>query len=217
MASAPTSSSDDELMRAFIAGDTAAMEALFDRHRKAVFGWLVRHAADRAEAEDLYQEAWLRIIRGAGAYEPGNFAAWMWRIVRNLAADRAKKMKPALILDAPVDCEDGDSLLVDTIEDSAAVHALDGMEAAERRQRVGAAIGRLSAALKEVVTLRINAELEFREIAEMLNLPLGTVLARMHNAVAKLKQMILAETTRSDFNAETQSRAFQKDKNQNER
>ena len=91
------------------------------------------------------------------------------------------------------------------------------LEAAERRQRVGAAIGRLSAALKEVVTLRINAELEFREIAEMLNLPLGTVLARMHNAVAKLKQMILAETTRSDFNAETQSRAFQKDKNQNER
>ncbi len=192
MASAPASS-DDELMRAFIAGDSAAMEALFDRHRKAVFGWLVRHAGSRAEAEDLYQEVWLRIIRGADSYEPGSFGAWMWRIVRNLATDHARKKRPALILDAPADGEGDDSLLVDTIEDSAAVHALEGIEAAERRKRVGAAVDRLSAALKEVVTLRINAELEFREIAEVLGLPLGTVLARMHNAVAKLKQMILKD------------------------
>ncbi len=192
MKEAPTRS-DDELMRAFIAGDTAAMEALFDRHRRAVFGWLVRHAEDRAEAEDLYQEVWLRVIRGAPSYKPGSFNAWLWRIVRNHAADHARRKKPALSLDAPVDGEEDGASFVDSIPDSAAVHALDGMDAAERRERVGSAVASLSAALREVVLLRVNAELEFREIAELLHLPLGTVLARMHNAVAKLKRMVARE------------------------
>ena len=67
------------------------------------------------------------------------------------------------------------------------------MDAAERRERVGSAVASLSATLREVVLLRVNAELEFREIAELLHLPLGTVLARMHNAVAKLKRMVARE------------------------
>ena len=187
------SPSDDELMRAFIDGDTAAMEALFNRHRRELFGWLVLHAENRSEAEDIYQETWLRVLENASAYTPdGNFRAWLWRIARNLAADRARKKKPALILDAPSG-EDDEAPMLDSIPDETAVHALAGMEADERRARVRTAVGRLSAALRDVVLLRVNGELEFREIAQTLDLPLGTVLARMHNAVAKLKKMLVKE------------------------
>jgi RNA polymerase sigma-70 factor (ECF subfamily) len=187
------SPSDDELMRAFIDGDTTAMEALFNRHRRELFGWLVLHAENRSEAEDIYQETWLRVLENASAYTPdGNFRAWLWRIARNLAADRARKKKPALILDAPSG-EDDEAPMLDSIPDETAVHALAGMEADERRARVRTAVGRLSAALRDVVLLRVNGELEFREIARTLDLPLGTVLARMHNAVAKLKKMLVKE------------------------
>jgi len=187
------SPSDDELMRAFTDGDTAAMEALFNRHRRELFGWLVLHAENRSEAEDIYQETWLRVLENASAYTPdGNFRAWLWRIARNLAADRARKKKPALILDAPSG-EDDEAPMLDSIPDETAVHVLAGMEADERRARVRTAVGRLSAALRDVVLLRVNGELEFREIARTLDLPLGTVLARMHNAVAKLKKMLVKE------------------------
>jgi len=187
------SPSDDELMRAFIDGDTAAMEALFNRHRRELFGWLVLHAENRSEAEDIYQETWLRVLENASTYTPdGNFRAWLWRIARNLATDRARKKKPALILDAP-SREDDEAPMLDSIPDETAVHALAGMEADERRARVRTAVGRLSAALRDVVLLRVNGELEFREIARTLDLPLGTVLARMHNAVAKLKKMLVKE------------------------
>ena len=181
--------SDDALMSAFIAGDTAAMEALFDRHRQAVFGWIRHHVSDSAEAEDMYHDVWLRIIRQAQSYRPGGFRAWMWRIVRNCTIDHARKMRPELTLDgaANVANPDGETL-IDTIPDESAVHALTGMEAVERRTAVTAAIDALSPPLKEVVLLRIQGELEFREIAAQLGLPLGTVLARMHNAVEKLKR-----------------------------
>ncbi len=181
-------------MRSFIAGDTTAMEVLFDRHRSAVFTWLLHHAECRAEAEDMYQEAWLRIIRSAESYTSGNFGAWLWRIVRNLATDRARKKRPALTLDAPaVDEESDGATIVDAVPDATAVHALEKLETEERRSRLRAAVNGLSAALKEVVLLRINAELDFTDIAELLHIPLGTVLARMHNAKAKLKEMLAKE------------------------
>jgi DNA-directed RNA polymerase specialized sigma24 family protein len=80
---------------------------------------------------------------------------------------------------------------VDSIPDSAAVHALDGMDAAERRERVGSAVASLSATLREVVLLRVNAELEFREIAELLSdsvlrekLKASTDAAELHGMIA---------------------------------
>lgn len=188
------SSSDDALMSAFIAGDAAAMEALFDRHRQAVFGWMRRHVRDASDAEDLYHDVWLKIIRQAHSYRPGGFKAWMWRIVRNCVIDNARKMRPDLILDA--DEEGEGEALIDSIPDASAVHALSGMEAEERRAAVYGAMDELSPPLREVVLLRIHGELEFREIAAVLDLPLGTVLARMHNAIAKLKSRLAGKGER---------------------
>ena len=97
--------SDDDLIGAFKAGNGSAMEALFGRYRKPVYAWLLRTAPDRAEAEDLYQEVWLKVIRGVGGYSAGGFKAWLWRIVRNAAADRARKHVATPILDEPLSDE----------------------------------------------------------------------------------------------------------------
>ena len=182
--------SDGDLFGAFKAGDGSAMEALFARYRKPVYSWLLRMAPDRAEAEDLYQEAWLKVIRGADGYSAGNFKAWLWRIVRNVAADRARKKMAAPVLDEPVSDEADAETRTSLVADEVAVSALERMEAAERRGFLRAAIGGLSARLRDVVLLRIGGELEFHEIAEVLGLPLGTVLGRMNLAVRKLREAV---------------------------
>ena len=179
---------DDELMAAFIVGDAAAMETLYLRYRQSVYSWLLRMTGDAAEAEDIYQDVWLKVIRSASNYRSGNFRAWLWQIVRNNTTDRMRKKSPSLVLDAPVCAAgEGEHTVVDQLSDDAAANALMQIEESERKSAVCDAIDALPAAQREVVLLRITGELSFKEIADMLAAPIGTVLARMHNAVKSLK------------------------------
>ena len=182
--------SDDDLIRDFRAGDGSAMETLFGRYRKPVFGWLLRMVQDEGEAEDLHQEVWLKIIRGIDGYSSGSFRAWLWRIVRNASVDRSRKHVAELILDAPVEEGPDAAAHVDQVFDDSAVSALTRMEEAERKAAVREAVDGLSKRLKEVVLLRLNGELKFQEIADILGLPIGTVLGRMNLALTKLRQML---------------------------
>ena len=190
MTSSSDRRSDDDLIRAFRTGDGSAMEALFGRYRRAVFGWLLRMAQDEGEAEDLHQEVWLKIIRGIDGYSSGSFRAWLWRVVRNAAADRARKHVAEPILDAPVEEGADAAAFVDQMPDDKVVSALTRLEEAERKAAVREAVDGLSRRLKEVVLLRLNGELKFQEIADILGLPIGTVLGRMNLALAKLRQVL---------------------------
>ena len=190
MTSASDRRSDDDLIRAFRTGDGSAMEALFGRYRRAVFGWLLRMSQDEGEAEDLHQEVWLKIIRGIDGYSSGSFRAWLWRVVRNAAVDRARKLMAEPISDAPVEEGTDAAAFVDQVPDDTAVSALTRLEEEERRAAVREAVDGLSRRLKEVVLLRLNGELKFQEIADILGLPIGTVLGRMNLALAKLRQAL---------------------------
>ncbi len=190
MTSSSDRRSDDELIRAFRTGDGSAMEALFGRYRRAVFGWLLRMSQDEGEAEDLHQEVWLKIIRGIDGYSSGSFRAWLWRVVRNAAVDRARKLMAEPILDAPLEEGADAAAFVDQVPDDTVVSALTRLEEAERRAAVREAVDGLSRRLKEVVLLRVNGELKFQEIADILGLPIGTVLGRMNLALAKLRQAL---------------------------
>ena len=182
---------DDELMAAFIVGDSAAMETLFFRYRQSVYSWLLRMTGDAAEAEDIYQDVWLKVIRHAADYRSGSFRAWLWQIVRNKATDRMRKMSPSLILDSPISAEgESEETIVDQLSDDRAADALMQIEEVERRRVVCEAIEALPMAQREVILLRVNGELPFKEIADMLAAPMGTVLARMHKAVKSLKDTL---------------------------
>ena len=190
MTSSADSRSDDDLVRAFRTGDGSAMEALFGRYRRSVFGWLLRMSQDEGEAEDLHQEVWLKVIRGIDGYSAGSFRAWLWRVVRNAAADRARKHVAEPILDAPVEEGADAAAFVDQVPDETVVSVLTRREEEERRAAVREAVDGLSRRLKEVVLLRLNGELKFQEIADILGLPIGTVLGRMNLALAKLRQAL---------------------------
>lgn len=188
--------SDDDLMRDFLAGDASAMEVLFSRYRQSVYTWLRNRIDDDSEAEDVYQDAWLKILRSASSYERGNFRAWLWQIVRNLVIDRSRKMHPELILDEPIGGEGSESATataLDMISDESAATTLDRIAEKERRAFVRKEIEALPVLQREVVELRIDAELEFKEIADMLGVSINTVLGRMHLAVKKLKESVKRE------------------------
>ena len=105
---ADTADSDESLISAFKAGDALAMEALFGRYRRNVYGWLVRMLADETEAEDVYQDVWLRVVRNVDSYRNGSFKCWLWRIVHNCTTDRMRRKLPSLTLDVQ-DCDDDDA------------------------------------------------------------------------------------------------------------
>ena len=184
--------SDDELIAMFIVGDAMAMETLFHRYKKSVYSWLLRTTADVSESEDLYHEIWLKVISRSEKYKPGNFKAWLWQIVHNTTIDRLRKRSPLLVLDEPVDADDeSGQTVLNQLSDDTAVNALMQIEEKERKEIICRAIEELPPVHREVVLLRINGELSFKEISELLTVPLGTVLARMHHAVNNLKEILL--------------------------
>src|SRR3981081_2718681 len=85
---------DEELLAAFQQGDVGAFEALLRRHRAPLFTFLLRMLGDRERAEDLAQETFLRIVKGAAAWEQrARFQTWLYTIARNLCVDQSRRDK----------------------------------------------------------------------------------------------------------------------------
>ncbi|MCB9833352.1 MAG: sigma-70 family RNA polymerase sigma factor [Planctomycetes bacterium] len=168
-----------------------AFEELMRRHHGRLFGAMARMLRDRDQVEDLCQEAFLRAWRGLEAFSgDAAFYTWLYRIARNLVASEFRRERsrpnPRLSLDQPLD-DDGASLEV------AAPDAADpAREAAstERRLAVARAIRDLPPDFREVVVLRDLDRRSYEEMAELLELPVGTVRSRLHRARMELKSRL---------------------------
>lgn len=173
---------DDELIRRHGRGERGAFEALVGRHQAALYGYLLARAGDRPTADDLFQEVFLEVLDSLGGYEPrGRFRAWLFAVARHRTADlfrridrrRERPLDPARV--GPCDGPGPD----------------ERAESAEERARLAEAVDRLRPKLRETYLLRIGAGLTFREIAESLDCPLGTVLTRMRYALDQLRQLLV--------------------------
>lgn len=182
--------SDAELLQAFVQGEMRAFDALMMRYRATLFGWLVSMTSNRSDAEDLFQELWIRVMRHAGRFHNVSFKAWVWKIARNLVIDFRRKSRPTISLDAVVDQDD--TPLVERMA-TAEGAPYQGMEFSDISRRVMAAVDELPDMQKEVFLMRVQGELTFKEIASTLDIPLNTALGRMHDAVKKLKRQLSEE------------------------
>jgi RNA polymerase sigma-70 factor (ECF subfamily) len=183
---------DEQLMRRFQRGDARAFETLMHRHRTPIHAFLRRHLGDRARAEDLLQETFLRVVKGAAAWEPrAAVRTWLFAIARNLAADEARRrvFRDADPLDA---APDGEVPRAERIAgegrapDDAAGDALV-------RPRLEAALAALPAEQREVFLLREHAGLSFPEIAEATGANENTVKSRLRYALVALRDRLAAE------------------------
>ena len=181
--------SDERLMLRFQAGDARAFEVLVRRHRTPVFTFLVRLTGDRGRAEDLCQEAFLRVVRAsAGWEERARFRTWLFRIARNLAVDEARRLglRRAEPLDPKPDEHTGDEPVT---EDPPPDRAAD---ASLLRPKLLAALGALPPEQREVFLLREYSGLRFAAIAEVTGTPENTVKSRMRYALDALRAELAA-------------------------
>ena len=174
-------------------GDARAFEVLLVRHRKPVYNFIFRFVSDRAQAEDLLQETFLRVVRGAGTWKQGSkFTTWLYTIARNQCVDLSRRMKlrRAQSLDAPVKAGETDgAALMDMVADGGAPvdrRAMGG----ELQGRLKAAIAALSEEQREVFLMREILDMQFGEIAEVTGVPENTVKSRMRYALEKLRDLL---------------------------
>ena len=178
---------DEALVLRYRRGDVAAFEALVDRHRAGVYRFLSRFLHDRARAEDLTQECWLRFIGAAPGWSArAPFRIWLYAIARNLATDEARRMTHRRH---------------ESIDDSAANRPFAELAAPGRTPEEAAldrlmqpalerAIGALPAEQREVFLLREFEGVAFAEIAAITGAPLPTVKSRMRYALEALRRTL---------------------------
>jgi RNA polymerase sigma-70 factor (ECF subfamily) len=184
--------SDESLMEQYQKGEVRAFEVLLGRHRGPVYNFLYRYVNHQALAEDLLQEVFLRVIKGADAYQRNaKFTTWLYTIARNLCVDasRRQKHRRAASLDQPMDKSgEGDgAALRDVIPHGGA--AVDRQVIGkELGGRIEQAIARLVEEQREVFVMREILNMPFKEIAEVTKVPENTVKSRMRYALEKLRE-----------------------------
>jgi RNA polymerase sigma-70 factor, ECF subfamily len=201
--------SDEELMLAYQRGEVHAFEALMHRHRGPVFNFILRFTGDRARAEDLLQEAWLKVVRGASDYQPrARFTTWLYTLARNLCVDSSRKerYRKTESLDAPARGQEEGRTLAEALPDS---RALPDREAHHARLRplLEKVLGTLPAEQREVFCLREFAGIPFREIAEVTGASENTVKSRMRYALEALRRRLSELGVDGDWDAEERTAA----------
>ncbi len=185
---------DEELVTAYLEeDDEQAFRRLVERHQDRIFGYLMGMVKDRAVANDLFQETFERVIKAMhgqrGSYDrQGQWLSWVMSIARNAAIDHTRKQKKWS--DVPQDEDEGRSFW-DTLEDDSP-YADEQLHRAEQREWLDEHIEQLAPEQKEVLLLRQETDLTFREIAELQDVSINTALGRMRYALKNLRKMMEA-------------------------
>jgi RNA polymerase sigma-70 factor, ECF subfamily len=172
-------------------GDLDALSALIARYQNRLYRYLLRLVRNEAEAEDLFQETWLRVadkIRGFDANR--NFDAWLFTVARNLAIDHLRRVRPQS-LDEPGPEGDPGSTMADRLASSERP-AIDGILERERFGRVHRALDALPTVYREVLTLRFEEEMKIEDIAGVMGTPVSTVKSRLRRSLVQMRDYMEA-------------------------
>jgi len=171
--------SDEALMRRYQSGDGAAFELLYRRHSGRLHRFVTRMTSGGAEADEIFQEVWLAIIKGRERYVPSaRFVTFLFSIAHRRAADRLRfaHTHPTEELDA--EYNDTTDTPLDTVLNAALGHALQ------------AAIATLPLPQREAFLLQAEAELSLDEISQAAGVPRETVKSRLRYAHRRLRQAL---------------------------
>src|SRR3989454_8248780 len=193
---------DEELLAAYQQGDPGSFEDLLRRHRAPLFTFLLRMLGDRERAEDLAQEAFLRIVKGAAAWEQrARFTTWLYTIARNLCVDQSRRDKFRRADSLDQTGPDDDPPLVDSVPGREAPPDR-GAESSRLRPLLQKALLSLPAEQREVFVLREQAGVPFKEIAGMVGVNENTVKSRMRYALEGLRKALAAAGVSEETAAE---------------
>jgi RNA polymerase sigma-70 factor (ECF subfamily) len=177
------------LIEACRQGDPGAFNLLVWRWEKPLYNFIWKYVGDATLAEDLVQDTFLRVLRSIRRYShQGSLSTWLYRIAINLCKDHLKRKRlPMVSLHDYYTTASGDRIHVqDRIADEGAVTDRE-MHAEERAELVRRLLGSLPEEERAVILLKEYQELTFREIAEVLGVPEGTVKSRLYHGLRSMR------------------------------
>jgi RNA polymerase sigma-70 factor, ECF subfamily len=178
--------SDEELMLSYREGDASAFDRLYARHKGSLYRFMLRSIRDRALAEELYQEVWMRAIEARGRYEAqAKFTTWLYTIAHNRMVDHWRKRGLTLV---SLDGEGGEGALEPAA--SAAEDPLRKLEGREKLERFARALAALPLAQREAFLLREEGDMSVAEIAKATGSNEEAAKSRLRYALQKLKQAV---------------------------
>ncbi|HAP00828.1 MAG TPA: RNA polymerase subunit sigma-24 [Bacteroidetes bacterium] len=181
---------DHELVRQYQRGNEQALASLIQMHKQRIFTAIYMFVRDRYIAEDIFQETFIKIVqrlRDDAYHEEGKFLPWALRIANNLCIDYYRKTKRTPKV--KVTTQDGKDIFsfMNFSDDGNAEQSMVRKEAHERVRKL---VNLLPPEQKEVVVLRHYADLSFKEIADLTNVPVNTCLGRMRYALINIRRMM---------------------------
>ena len=196
---------DEQLIKAYREGDTPAFTQLVERYHDDLIRFLYRLSGNRTIAEEAFQETFLQIHRSADQFDvKRRFKPWLFTIAANKARDLLRKSnrRRALDLSAPIAGGQGDGTrtYVDLMEIDVQ-QPQEHLDEEERSKQVQQAIDQLPYALREILLLAYFQRMSYAQVAQTLEIPLGTVKSRLHSAVAafaKAYQNVTSETQQDE-------------------
>ncbi len=163
--------------------DPDLLDALIAQYQHRLLRYLLHLTGNRATAEDLFQETWMRVLEKGHLYDGrSRFVTWLLTIAHNVAIDHLRRRNPAS-LDEMQENEDGAPFEVQDARPS----PFEQAAATEQSARLEAALQQLPAIFREVLTLRIHEQMKLEEIAKLIHIPVATVKTRLYRGVMALR------------------------------
>ena len=182
---------DEELLADYLNGQVDRFELLVRRHSQELYHFLLRFTGSASAAEDVVQEAFLQVHLSAASFDlKRRFKPWLFTIAANKARDwlRSRARRPVMPLDAQIDAGDEEGQRFSDFLADKAESPSDSLEQQEQRIQVRELVEAMPTHLREVLILSYYHRFPYKEMAEILKIPLGTVKSRLHAAVGRFAQ-----------------------------
>ena len=187
-----TACSDEDLLAHFRTGQTEAFGELVRRYERELYGYLRRYLGDGDLADDVFQNTFLQVYTKIGQYEAGRpVRPWLYTIATHQAIDALRRSgrHQAISLDqSRKELPNGEVRSLVELLETRGPGTVEQVQGEERRERVRAGVDALPEFLRQVVILAYYQGLKYREIADLLGIPVGTVKSRLHAALVRLQE-----------------------------
>jgi RNA polymerase sigma-70 factor (ECF subfamily) len=179
--------SDEQLLQGYREGDSNSFAVLVQRYQRELYHFLVRFMGDRVLADDIFQETFLQVHQSAAQFDlTRKFRPWLFTIAANKARDmiRSNNRRPTSALQATMNQSDeSGGEFIDLMRAAESLPS-DSMERRELQQKVQQTVKGMPEHLREILLLSYFHQFPYKQISEILDIPLGTVKSRLHAAVA---------------------------------
>jgi len=189
----PDERRDEDLMLAYAAGEAAAFDTLYARHKGGVYRYLVRHCGNAGTADELFQDIWMNVIRVRATYAPSaKFATWLYTFAHHRLVDHWRARGQAALVSIDDDADEGPRSIVDALPAARADEPEARVANRELAADLGAALGSLPPPQRDAFLLQHEGGLSLAEIAQLQGVGVETVKSRLRYAIARLRLELAA-------------------------